>query len=245
MKEMNYEDFVKAAKNAFKDVGLDKDRLKRMADKVGMDLEKVGSGKAFMEDIAKDYAKAAAPFVDALKRHAPGKELVLIYFGIVSKLNDTPRTRLVRHLLLTKRAVPLLRSFVLDKVLGGVTDVDPLKAQIALTQIVGLGLGRYIAELPALKKASAEEIAGLVGPVIDAYLKPAKKAPAKKAPAKKPAAKSAKTVKAAAKTVAKTAAKPAAKPAVKAIVAKTTPVGKPAVKAIIAKTTPAAKPAGH
>ncbi len=68
-----------------------------------------------------------------------------------------------------------VREFIHSSIVRGITDQisgprAELQSSLAASQLVGLLVGRYLLEIPALVDASIEELASSVGPTIDRYI---------------------------------------------------------------------------
>lgn len=71
-------------------------------------------------------------------------------------------------------ALRMIREFLLQEVFSPITsalDMDhpELRAQLAGSQIIGLGVARYVGQLPTLSGVPAEAVAEAVGPALQHY----------------------------------------------------------------------------
>jgi hypothetical protein len=71
----------------------------------------------------------------------------------------------------------MLREFATSQILRRITsrlDVPPdeakLRASLVGSQIIGLGLARYLIKIEPLASLEPEQVAGLVGPTLQRYL---------------------------------------------------------------------------
>jgi hypothetical protein len=69
----------------------------------------------------------------------------------------------------------MLREFVSDTILSLVAEVaEPtnarLRASLVASQIVGMGITRYVLELEPIASASVDELVAAIGPSIQRYL---------------------------------------------------------------------------
>ena len=100
---------------------------------------------------------------------------------------------LLRSAVTSDQAAAMLREFMVDSILrpiaraaaapgpagradnagrgdsAGPEDAD-YRAGMAATQMLGLALARYVLALPAVARASADELAAAIGPTLDRYL---------------------------------------------------------------------------
>ena len=76
----------------------------------------------------------------------------------------------IRTALSSSKATELLRETLTMTILRATPPADALAAELAMTHLVGLGLGRYILVLPELRGADIETLAQRVGPILDYYL---------------------------------------------------------------------------
>jgi AcrR family transcriptional regulator len=82
---------------------------------------------------------------------------------------------LLRSAVTNERAAAMLREFVTSSILGIIARVAPQKdgayrASLVASQIVGLGIARYVIGLQPLVAASAGDIVAAIGPTVQRYL---------------------------------------------------------------------------
>jgi len=99
--------------------------------------------------------------------------------AVVTALDDPAASKRVIHLLHTalgqEFAAVMLRQFLTREVLGRIAkklggDDPELRASLAATQMVGLVVARYGVRIEPLASASADEVVGRVGPVVQWHL---------------------------------------------------------------------------
>jgi AcrR family transcriptional regulator len=93
---------------------------------------------------------------------------------------EDPRARapalgLLRSAMTNEGAARMLREFVSDTILSLVAGVaEPtnaqLRASLVASQIVGLGIARYVLELEPIASAAVDELVAAIGPNIQRYL---------------------------------------------------------------------------
>ena len=111
------------------------------------------------------------PGVDGL-----GERIVRFFLGVWDQ--PAPRARIqavLRSALTEESAAALLRDFVTTQVLGPVaaalgTPDAQLRASLVGTQLVGLGMLRYLVKVEPLASADTETVVAAVAPTIQRYL---------------------------------------------------------------------------
>jgi AcrR family transcriptional regulator len=86
-----------------------------------------------------------------------------------------PLLALLRSAVSDERAAQSLRDFLTRVVLGPLAraagpDRAELRASLAASQVVGLAMARYVVRLEPLASATPDELAPMVGPMLDRYL---------------------------------------------------------------------------
>ncbi|HEX6330979.1 MAG TPA: TetR family transcriptional regulator [Actinomycetota bacterium] len=81
---------------------------------------------------------------------------------------------LIRSAVTNDKAAAMLRTFVTSTILAtvaGLTNVEDAeyRASLVASQIIGLGIARYIVALEPLASASVDDVAAAVGPTIQHY----------------------------------------------------------------------------
>lgn len=92
--------------------------------------------------------------------------------------NPAVRTRviaLLRVAMTRDDVAAMLREFQvrsLSTALGPLAAPDrrPLRLGLVATQVFGVGMSRYIVQIPGIRDVSVNELAGIVGPSLDRYL---------------------------------------------------------------------------
>jgi AcrR family transcriptional regulator len=82
---------------------------------------------------------------------------------------------LLRSAVTNEQAATMLRGFVSTAILGTVAtlaraDDAPYRASLVASQIVGLGLARYVVRIEPLASASIDELVAAIGPTVQRYL---------------------------------------------------------------------------
>jgi AcrR family transcriptional regulator len=81
----------------------------------------------------------------------------------------------MRSAVTNERAASVLRGFVMGSIVGTIASLmgperAELRASLVASQIVGLGVARYVVRLPPLAEASVEDLVAAVGPTLQRYL---------------------------------------------------------------------------
>jgi AcrR family transcriptional regulator len=108
-----------------------------------------------------------------------GERLVRAMLGAwdVHEIRDT-FLGLLRSAATSEQAMTMLRQFVTEAILARLSAAaraaDPaqarLRAALVASQVVGLGLTRYLVGLDPLTEASTDELVAAIGPTLDRYL---------------------------------------------------------------------------
>jgi AcrR family transcriptional regulator len=98
----------------------------------------------------------------------------------ILELWESPETKaqavaLLRSAVTNERAAEMLRQFVTSAILGSIAMVAQredaaFRASLVASQIVGLGIARYVIGLEPLVSASTEELVAAIGPTLQRYL---------------------------------------------------------------------------
>ena len=169
------EEILRTARTAFGATGYDGTSLRSVAVKAGVDPSTVihffGTKEGLFEAVIQGIAPATKPFVEALQRRAGGAELVRHYLQMWEDDQSGGAMRaVIRTSLTSEKAVKLLRETLTKHILRAASYANALHAEIAMTHLIGIGMGRYIAHLPELTQADIPTIAESVGPILDHYL---------------------------------------------------------------------------
>jgi AcrR family transcriptional regulator len=109
-------------------------------------------------------------------RERLGEAIARVVLGVW----ETPELRsqaeaLLRSAVTNDRAAAMLRSFVTSTILRmvaeGLDDEDAeYRASLVASQIIGLGIARYVVALEPLAEASVGDVAAAIGPTLQRYL---------------------------------------------------------------------------
>ncbi|WAC55625.1 TetR family transcriptional regulator [Gordonia sp. SL306] len=172
---------VASARELFSDHGFDRTTMRAIGKRAGVDPALIhhyfGTKDALLVEALRPEIDVEAVFAGVDAVHSPGIEFVRRLVGF---WEGHPEAR-ARVIALMKVATTRdeiaaeMREFQLGVVRSAlsrvVTDDDPeLRYGLVATQIFGLALMRYIVKVPAIRDATADELAALVGPVVQGYL---------------------------------------------------------------------------
>lgn len=169
------EDILKYARNAFGETGFDATSLRAIAAKAGVDPSTVihffGTKDGLFEAVIQDVTPALQSFIQAIKNNDSGTKLVKHYLGIWENDQSSGAIRtVIRSAFSSNKATELLRETLTKQILQAMSSSDKLNRELAITHLIGIGIGKYIAQLPHLTENSIDQIAERVGPILDLYL---------------------------------------------------------------------------
>lgn len=108
-----------------------------------------------------------------------GKRAVLAFLGVWNEpAIRQPLLAMLRSAMTNEVAATMLRQFVtrvllqrLAAAFDGLPDAE-LRAEIAASHLVGMGILRFVVKVEPLASATDDELAELIGPVVQQYLSP-------------------------------------------------------------------------
>jgi AcrR family transcriptional regulator len=114
--------------------------------------------------------------VDGATAHEAAQALVRGYLQVVD--SDQSRNAilaLIRSAVSNEKAATMLREFLTAELLSSLAAISdfpnaPLRASLVAAQLVGIAMLRHVVRVEPIAKASPDEIAALVAPVIERYL---------------------------------------------------------------------------
>lgn len=167
------------ARNAFAASGYNGTSIRAVAAVAGVDPSTVlhffSTKEGLFQAVVKDVAEAMPPLLDALRGQVGGTELVRIYLDIWENEEAGAAMRaIVRTSIGSDTAMELFRETITRSVIDAAVGAtaSPLDAELVMMQLISLGLGRYIVQLPELAEGDINSIAARVGPILDSYLSP-------------------------------------------------------------------------
>lgn len=170
-----------AARAAFAERGYEGATIRMIADRAGVDAAMVshwfGGKEALFTaslEIPFDPAVVFPELLDGDPEHL-GERIVERFLTIWDATGGAPLASLIRSVASHEDAARMLREFVtrviLSRVVGAVSpDRTELRAALVGSQLIGLGLARYIVRLEPLASAEHAVVVGAVAPTIQRYL---------------------------------------------------------------------------
>ena len=133
--------------------------------------------KAVVESIAEENAdiveRAAA--ITQVEPQNVGAEIVRSFVSLWDAAGGDSFTAVVRAAIERQGTIEPFRDFIADGILHPIVarfcpDRPELRAQLIASQIIGLGLARWVAGLDRVSSLEAEDLVVLVGPTIQRYM---------------------------------------------------------------------------
>lgn len=120
-------------------------------------------------DPAQVIPALVAPGIDGI-----GERLVRFFIGTWDSVEGRPLLGLLRSVVSNEKAAELFRGFLTRELFGRLTvelriDQPELRTSLAMSQMVGLALQRYVLKLEPVASASIDDIARWVGPSVQRY----------------------------------------------------------------------------
>jgi AcrR family transcriptional regulator len=185
------EAILAAARARFGDLGYDRATIRGIAADAGVDPALVHhfyGGKERLFAAAMRLPVNPGDVIDTVLASAPanpgrslGQHLLRTMLGIwdVAEIRAT-FMGLLRSAAASEQALGMLREFITSVIIARVAQViresDPAaddaeyRAALVASQVVGLGLTRYVLGLEPLKRASTDDLVAAIGPTLDRYL---------------------------------------------------------------------------
>lgn len=170
-----------AARAAFAERGYDGATIRMIADRAGVDAAMVshwfgGKEALFTASLEIPFDPAAVfPELLAGDPERLGERLVERFLTIWDATGGAPLASLIRSVASHEDAARMLREFVtrviLARVVGAVSpDRTELRAALVGSQLIGLGMTRYILRLEPLASAEHGVVVAAMAPTIQRYL---------------------------------------------------------------------------
>jgi AcrR family transcriptional regulator len=178
------EAILDAARAAFAERGFDAASIRTIAAAAGVDPALVHHYFGTKERLFLATVDAPVDPADLVASVVPGdpdamgERLVRLFVTVWGDPRSGPKIiAIVRSALAHDWSARMLREFVASHVLRRViaaTDVPPaeapMRAALVASQMVGLGLARYVLRIEPLAGADPETVVALVGPTVQRYL---------------------------------------------------------------------------
>jgi AcrR family transcriptional regulator len=173
---------LRAARAAFGDAGYDGATIRGIAAAAGVDPALVhhyyGSKDTLFAaamtlpfNPAEILPRLLGPGVDGL-----GERILRMFLAVWdSPEMVSPFFAVLRGAMSHERSAAMLREFITAEVLGKVVDAldverPELRAALMGSQLIGLGMARYVVKVPPLPDATHDELVAAVAPTLQRYL---------------------------------------------------------------------------
>jgi len=187
------EAILAAARARFGELGYDRTTIRRIAADAGVDAALVHHFYGSKEQLfatamrlpvnPREVLEAALAPEARRPGESLGEHLLRTVLGIweVAEIRDT-FLGLLRSAPTSEQAVVMLREFLSGAILGplatavrqaapdGAGEDAGYRAALVASQVLGLGLTRYVLGLPSLAKVSSEDLIAAIAPNLDRYL---------------------------------------------------------------------------
>ncbi len=171
---------IAAARDAFAEHGYEGATVRGIAGRAGVDPAMVNhwfGGKEALFTAALDIPFDPAQVLPELLDGDPGRigeRVVRRFVGIWDATGGAPLAALVRSVAGHEAAARMLRELVTRVLLVRLAAVAPdrpeLRATLVGSQLIGLGMARYVVRIEPLASAPPEEVVAAVAPTVQRYL---------------------------------------------------------------------------
>ncbi len=171
---------IAAAREAFAEHGYDGATVRGIAARAGVDAAMVNhwfGGKEALFTAVLDLPLDPAQVLPELLEGDPadiGERVVRRFLGIWDATGGVPLAAVIRSVAGHEAAARMLREFVTRVLLVRLAAVAPDRAELRATlvgsQLIGLGMARYVVRIEPLASASVDEVVAAVAPTVQRYL---------------------------------------------------------------------------
>jgi len=171
---------IAAARDAFAEHGYEGATVRGIAGRAGVDPAMVNhwfGGKEALFTAALDIPFDPAQVLPELLDGDPGRigeRVVRRFVGLWDATGGAPLAALVRSVAGHEAAARMLREFVTRVLLVRLAAVAPdrpeLRATLVGSQLIGLGMARYVVRIEPLASAPVDEVVAAVAPTVQRYL---------------------------------------------------------------------------
>ena len=187
------EAILAAARARFGDLGYDRTTIRGIATDAGVDAALVHHFYGSKEQLfaaamqlpvnPREVLDAALAPEARGQEHSLGEHLLRTVLGVweVAEMRAT-FLGLLRSAPTSDQAVTMLREFLAEAILGplatavrqaapeGMAEDAGYRAALVASQVLGLGMTRYVLELPSLTQVSSDDLVAAIAPNLDRYL---------------------------------------------------------------------------
>ena len=175
------EELLRAARAEFSARGYQGARVRSIAETAGVDAAMVnhwfgGKSGLFVAamDLPIDPDALLARLMDG-DAGGVGQRMVRLFLSVWDPVSGGAFVALLRSVASHERAATMVREFVTEVFIGRLSaavapDRPELRAGLCGSQMVGLGMARYVIKLEPVASAGVDELAALIGPTLQRYL---------------------------------------------------------------------------
>ncbi|WP_129665495.1 TetR family transcriptional regulator [Phytoactinopolyspora endophytica] len=177
------DDILTAARSEFEEKGYDAATVRAIAARADVDPAMIhhffgNKEKLFIAAMEVPFDPGiVAEAIATGPREQLGKRAVRTFLGVWENPNARgPMLALLRSAMTNRAAAAMLRQFVtralLGRVLPSLDDLPDakLRAEALISQLIGMGVLRYVVQVEPLASATEDELVELIGPVIQHYI---------------------------------------------------------------------------
>lgn len=175
------DELLAAARTEFSAQGYQGARVRSIAESAGVDAAMVNhwfGGKSGLFVASMDLPIDPEALLDRILDGEPGnigERIVRLFLSVWDPVGGGAFVALLRSVTSHEQAATLVREFIIEVFLGRLAaavapDHPALRASLCGSQMVGLGMARYVVKLEPLASAGADELAQLIGPNLQRYL---------------------------------------------------------------------------
>ncbi|MGI8816655.1 MAG: TetR/AcrR family transcriptional regulator [Pseudonocardia sp.] len=175
------EALLAAARAEFAERGYDQARVRSIAAAAGVDPAMVNhwfGGKDGLFTAALDLPVDPTAVIKLILGGGPeqaGERIVRTFLSVWDPNGGGPFVAMLRSASSHEQAARMVREFVTDRIFGPLaatldSDQPKLRATLCGSQVVGLGMTRYVIRLDPIASADVETLVAAIGPTLQRYL---------------------------------------------------------------------------
>jgi AcrR family transcriptional regulator len=175
------EALLAAARTEFAERGYDRARVRSIAAAAGVDPAMVNhwfGGKDGLFTVALDLPVDPTFVIKQILGGGPdqaGERIVRTFLSVWDPHQGGPFVAMLRSVSSHEQAARMMREFVTDRIFGPLaasleSDQPRLRATLCGSQMVGLGMTRYVIRLEPIATADVETLVAAIGPTLQRYL---------------------------------------------------------------------------
>lgn len=173
---------LEAARSTFAESGYHRATVRAIAKRAGVDPAMVNHWFGSKEGLfAQAILRVPFDYRDVLDKVVAdgadrlGENIVRSFLTVWDGAGGVVFAALVRSVTTHDETVNVLREMLINRVFGEITrvagsDRPELRASLCATQLIGLGMSRYVVELEPVASADVEALVAAVAPTLQRYL---------------------------------------------------------------------------